>query len=167
MLAKAEPPPPTGRALDLACGRGRHALLLAERGYRVEAVDFALPALTALAGVARARKLTIDCIAADVGTWPLPVGRYALVVVVNFLDRDVFPLLRAAVTPGGSLLYETHRRENGMPSRIRPELLLAPGELDELCRGWHVLHRADGTALHRGTPAARAGILARRPTPPH
>ena len=34
-----------GRALDLGCGNGRHAMWLAERGWRVTAVDFSTEAL--------------------------------------------------------------------------------------------------------------------------
>jgi SAM-dependent methyltransferase len=158
---------PARRALDVACGRGRHALLLAERGYAVDAVDFAVPALTALRRTAAARHHAIDCVAADVTTWPMPAARYALVVVVNFLERGLFASLRAAVAPGGALLYETHRHVDGVPSAVRADFLLAPGELDELCRGWDVLMRADGAELHRGTPTPRAGILARRPASPH
>jgi SAM-dependent methyltransferase len=159
--------PPAGRALDVACGRGRHALLLAERGYAVDGVDFAVPALMAIRRSAVASGLAIDCVAADVTTWPIPAARYALVVVVNFLERALLRSLREAVAPGGALLYETHQRVDGMPPPIRPEFCLAPGELDELCRGWDVLARIDGTALHRGTPTPRAGILARRPASPH
>ncbi len=159
--------PAAGRALDVACGRGRHALLLAERGYEVDAVDFAVPALMAVRRAAAARGLAIDCVAADVTTWPIPAAHYALVVVVNFLERALLGSLRDAVAPGGALLYETHRRADDTTSPIRPEFCLAPGELDELCRGWDVLARAEGTALHRGTPTPRAGILARRPASPH
>lgn len=159
--------PAAGRALDLACGRGRHALLLAERGYLVDAVDFAVPALTTLRRGAAARGLTIDCLAADVTAWPIPCARYALVLVVNFLDRASFASLRDAVAPGGALLYETHCRADGVVSLLRPEFLLAPGELDELCRGWHVLLRAESSVTHRGRPTPRAGILARRPSSPH
>jgi tellurite methyltransferase len=147
------------RALDVACGRGRHALLLAQRGYRVDAVDYAPAALQTLQNAARARGLSIACVAADVGAWPLPPARYALVLVVNFLDRALFPALRASVAPGGALLYETHRRDDTDPSRyaVRTEFQLAPGELEKLCRDWFVLLRDDGLAEHRG------GILARRP----
>jgi tellurite methyltransferase len=159
--------PLAGRALDVACGRGRHALLLAERGYEVDAVDFALPALMALRRTAIARGLAIECVAADLTMWPVPVAHYALVVVVNFLERALLGSLRDAVAPGGALLYETHRHADGTTSPIRAEFRLAPGELDELCRGWDVLVRADGTALHRGTPTPRAGVLARRPASAH
>jgi len=37
---------PTGRVLDLGCGGGRHAILLAQNGYQVSAVDFAAAAIT-------------------------------------------------------------------------------------------------------------------------
>ena len=40
---------PTGPALDLACGTGRHALLLAARGQLVTAVDWSGTALDILA----------------------------------------------------------------------------------------------------------------------
>ncbi len=153
------------RALDVACGRGRHALLLAEHGYRVDAVDYAPMALRTLQKTARARGLPITCVAADVTAWPLPPERYALVLVVNFLDRRIFPALRAAVAPGGAFLYETHSRDETHPSRssVRAEFQLVAGELEDLCRDWSVLLRHDGVAEPRDRGAARAGILARRP----
>jgi SAM-dependent methyltransferase len=164
LLGPVAPAEPIPRALDLASGRGRHALLLAEHGYAVDAVDFARPALAALQAAARMRALAVQCLTADVTTWPLPPARYALIVVVNFLDRALLPSLLAAVAPGGALLYETHRRDDTQPSQhLRSEFLLRPGELDDLCRGWHVLLRHDRTAIHDGRLVPRAGILARRP----
>lgn len=163
-LAVLGPPAAMTRALDLACGRGRHALLLAEHGFRVDAVDYAPAALVTAQAAARARGLTVTCIAADVTTWPLPVGRYAVVVVVNFLERALLEPIRRAVAPGGALLYETFRRDED-PSRqaMRPDFLLAPGELEHVCRDWAVLLRHDAVVTHDGRPVARAGILARRP----
>jgi hypothetical protein len=95
----------------------------------------------------------------------LPAARYALVTVVNFLDRSLLASLRAAVAPGGALLYETHRGDEqvGAESAVRAEFLLAPGELDEVCRGWRILIRHEDTTTHDGKRVARAGILARRP----
>jgi SAM-dependent methyltransferase len=153
------------RALDVASGRGRHALVLAGEGYDVVAVDFAVPALATLARTANARGLAVACLAADVTAWPLPVARFGLVVVVDFLERALFPALRAAVAPGGALLYETHRQSDdpSAPSPLRPEFVLAPGEIDELGRDWCVLLRRDAHVLHRGTPAMRSGILTERP----
>jgi len=168
MLDAETSTPPTRRALDLACGRGRHALLLAERGYDVDAVDYALPALTALKRAADARDLKIHCLATDVTTWPLPCARYALVTVINFLERTLFDSLRDAVAPGGALLCETHRRDERIaPAHaLRGNFLLAPGELDELCRGWRILTHHEDTTTHDGKLVTRAGILAQRPVAP-
>jgi hypothetical protein len=44
-----------------------------------------------------------------------------------------------------------------------PEFLLAPGELDDVCRGWEVVARHAGTGVHHDATMARAGVLARRP----
>ena len=44
---------------------------------------------------------------ADLTQHPLPRGRFDLVVVCRYLQRDLFPALRAAVAPGGVVIYET------------------------------------------------------------
>ena len=157
-------PGTTARALDVACGRGRHALAMAAAGYAVDAVDYALPALRTLGREAVRRGLAVRCLAADVTSWPLPPARYALVVVVSFLERALYPALRAAVAPGGALLIETFARDPTAP--VAAEFALAPGELDLACAGWQVLARRDLQVEHAGRPVARSGILARRPLPP-
>ena len=46
---------PSGRALDVACGAGRNALYLAERGYAVTGIDVSPVALARAAESAAAR----------------------------------------------------------------------------------------------------------------
>jgi SAM-dependent methyltransferase len=155
-------PPAPGRALDLACGGGRHARLLAARGYRVEAIDVALAALQRLRRSAVGP--AIACVAADVTAWPLPRGRYAVVVVTDFLVRHLFPALRDALAPGGVLVLETFLRgqERYGPPR-NPDHLLVPGELRDACSGWTVLAAYEGETRRAGSTALRAGIVARKP----
>jgi ComF family protein len=142
------------RALDVASGRGRHALVLAREGYDVVAVDFAVPALATLARTANARGLAVACLAADVTAWPLPVARFGLVVVVDFLERALFPALRAAAPRRRPAVRDPPpERRPERASALRPEFVLAPGEIDELGRDWCVLLRHDAHVLHRGTPA--------------
>ena len=131
----------------------------------MEAIDYAPAALRTLQERARERARSIACIAADVTAWPIPRDRYHLVVVVNFLERALFPALRACVAPGGALLYETHRRDDtdASPDAVRSEFQLAPGELEHLCRDWTVVLREDSVAEHRNRLVARTGILARKP----
>ena len=151
------------RALDVACGTGRHALLLAAHGFQVTAVDYAHAALVTLRTAARAHDLTIDPLVADVESWPIPAGRFELVVVVDFLARPLLPALRAAVTPGGLLVMETFtvgQERLGHPRN--PAYLLQLGELVASCRGWSILAAYEGTGSDT-TPACRAGIVARAP----
>ncbi|MGA8006302.1 MAG: SAM-dependent methyltransferase, partial [Burkholderiales bacterium] len=66
----------------------------------------------------------------DGSPWPLEAGRFAGIVVANYLYRPLFRHLIAALAPGGVLIYETFMAGNeryGKPSK--PEFLLAPGEL--------------------------------------
>jgi len=168
VLARADADGATAsrRALDVACGGGRHALAAAARGYRVTAVDYARPALAALRAAAAERGLAVDAIhplVADVERWPIPPARFDLVMVVDFLWRPLFPALRAALAPGGVLVIETFlagQEKHGHPAN--PDFLLRPGELAALCRGWEVLASYEGETKDPA-PACRAGVAARAP----
>src|SRR5262245_10009608 len=56
-----------GLALDIACGAGRHSIYLAERGFRVVAVDWAEAGINALMAEARRRGVAerIEPVVAD------------------------------------------------------------------------------------------------------
>lgn len=116
-----------GTVLDVACGGGRHARYFAERGHPVDAVDRDPSAIAGLNGLAGVSALCADI---EGGSWPFPGQRYAAVVVTNYLHRPLFPVLRAALEPGGVLIYETFAQGNekyGRPSN--PNFLLRHGEL--------------------------------------
>jgi len=122
-----------GAVLDLACGQGRHARLLAGLGYRVEAVDRDHVALAALAGVAG---VATRCADVEGAPWPYAAGRFDGIVVSNYLYRPLMGDLLAALRPGGVLIYETFALGNeklGRPSN--PEFLLRPGELLQWVEG--------------------------------
>lgn len=118
---------PGGRALDLACGHGRHALLLASLGLRVTALDRAAQALAGLRGHPGMEVLEADL---EAGAWPLAGRSFDGIVVANYLHRPLFPLLAGALAEGGVLIYETFMIGNerfGRPAN--PDFLLRPGEL--------------------------------------
>ncbi|MGW6569584.1 bifunctional class I SAM-dependent methyltransferase/N-acetyltransferase [Streptomyces sp. NPDC054975] len=82
LLALAGPLPERPRVLDLGCGPGRSALLLAaEAGAEVTAVDLHQPFLDELREAADARGLgdRIRTLHADMGELPLPDGSFDLV----------------------------------------------------------------------------------------
>lgn len=117
-----------GEVLDLACGSGRHARLLASFGHTVIALDRDPQALAAAAGEG------IEPIEYDVeapgNPWPFAPRSLAGIVVTNYLHRPLFGALAASLAPDGVLIYETFARGNeayGKPSN--PDFLLMPGEL--------------------------------------
>ena len=150
---------PKGRALDVACGGGRHALALAASGFRVAGLDIQFDALSAARSAARFQGLDLSLACADLTSMPLPRARFHVIVVTRYLDRRMFPTVRDALVKGGVLLFETFtelqlRYDRGPRSR---EHLLAPGELRTLVRGMDLLFDEEVSA-----PDAVARVAARR-----
>ena len=121
--------------LDVACGSGRHLRWLAANGHAMTGVDRDATALAGLQG-------TGELVCADIenGPWPLAGRQFGAVVVTNYLWRPLWPQILDSVAPGGVLLYETFSQGNaafGKPSR--PDFLLAPGELLQVCADWNVV----------------------------
>src|SRR5215475_4409539 len=93
--------PAGATVLDVAAGRGRHALFFAERGDRVTAVDRDTSELP--------DHPNIEAVTADLedgSAWPLPGRRFGAVVVVSYLHRPLMTALLDAIEPGGVLLYQ-------------------------------------------------------------
>ncbi len=156
--------PDTGRALDLACGRGRHALFLAERGLSVTAIDSSAEALGQLRGEATARNLEIETRQVDLEVDPqLPPAAFHLVLLLFYLQRSLMPNLRDAVRPGGIAVVRTFSSAGPFPGGPdNPNFVLRPGELLEIFAGWDILRHEEGLE-----PSSKggsvAGIVARHP----
>lgn len=103
---------PGCRVLDLPCGTGRHAHLLAQRGHHVVAVDRD----AALLGTPAAG--SVDWICADMRALPLAGGRFDSIICLwqsfgYFGARENEDLLRewaAIVRPGGNLILDLYHR---------------------------------------------------------
>src|SRR5690349_5375522 len=71
---------PAGRALDVAAGLGRHALLLARHGWTVDAVDLSLEGLRILRDRARDTGAEVNLILADFDTFAVRSQSYDLII---------------------------------------------------------------------------------------
>ena len=91
-------------ALDLACGKGRNSLPLAELGYKVVSVDNNKSSLEEFSHE-NVIKLNIDI--EKIENWPLYNKKFDLIIVVNFLSRDLFTLIIDSLKKNGFLIYET------------------------------------------------------------
>jgi len=139
---------PPGRALDLACGTGRHALYLARLGWEVTAVDRSPAAIRRLREAGRG--LAIDARVADLetGEFAIEAGAYDLICDFYYLQRDLFAQIREGVRPGGTVVAAIHRTGTyGMDS----------GELREVFAGWKILYYSEAP-----DPRPTARLIARR-----
>jgi SAM-dependent methyltransferase len=156
----------TARALDVATGLGRNAIYLARAGYRVDAVDISPTALREAATRARRERVrNIRWIAADLDRWRPRRAWYDVVVNAFYLNRRLFAALRAAVRPGGLLVFETHLASRTDAGPRGGRYRLRPGELRRALRGWDVLYANDGVSREGRRMLALARIIARRPLP--
>jgi SAM-dependent methyltransferase len=124
---------PQGEVLDLACGSGRHARRFAARGHAVLAVDRDALALSQAAGQG-VQTVQMD-LEAEAFQWPFAPGRFAAIVVTNYLHRPLLAALAASLRADGVLIYETFAEGNAEFGRpANPAFLLQPGELLALAR---------------------------------
>jgi rhodanese-related sulfurtransferase/SAM-dependent methyltransferase len=163
LLANASLAPRGAKTLDVACGRGRHALLLAGAGYPVRGVDRDAANVAWLGTLARRLQLPLDAAVVDLEAPAADLGTEAgeLVLVFNYLHRPLFPALVRSLKPGGVLIYETYTREQAERGRpANPDHLLEPGELPKLVAPLEVVREREGDYDGR----AIASVAARRPT---
>ena len=189
VVAEMNGRPGPRRALDLAMGEGRHAMPLVEAGFVTYGVDVAVGRLLNARRMLHGRRLDVMQWAADLDSYPLPVGHFDLLFCTRFLLRARWDDLKRSVRPGGFVMYETFTTgqiargfgpsadsgpSRGSTSSPRPE----PAEGRARSRGGpssrhHLLEPgelgaafADWTVLYSEEveePAAMARLVARKP----
>ncbi|MGO9878363.1 MAG: class I SAM-dependent methyltransferase [Acidimicrobiales bacterium] len=126
-----------GRALDVACGEGRNAVWLAEKGWDVTGVDFSRVGLAKARQLAADRGVEVTWVEADVVRWLAQPGSFDLVVVLYLhlpgeQRRQMLDHATASLAPGGVLLVVGHDRSNllrGTGGPQDPAVLFAPEDL--------------------------------------
>jgi len=156
-----------GPAVDLACGRGRHALALGAAGIPALGIDRDAAALAELRDAARGLPAPVVGVRADLETpfgIPVRTGSCGAILVFCFLFRALAPAIEAALAPGGLLVYETFTRDQSSLGHgpRKPAFLLEPGELAKLFPGLEVLATWEGRTPGPH-PDALARLTARRP----
>ena len=122
--------PTQGQALDLACGLGANALLLAKAGLSVDAWDISAVALQNLRRQAAAQHCEINTRQCNISANLLPVEAYDVIVISRFLDRTLCNAIMAGLKPAGLLFYQTFTRNKlDRTGPNNPDYLLASQEL--------------------------------------
>jgi 2-polyprenyl-3-methyl-5-hydroxy-6-metoxy-1,4-benzoquinol methylase len=139
--------PSSGVALDVACGRGRHALWLAAQGLTTYAIDRDEAAISALREGAGCQGLPLIAKVCDleIGEPDLGCKRYDVIVVVHYLYRPLLPMLVKALAPDGVLVYETFTSAQAMRGHpTNSDFLLESGELLNLVQPLKILKAREG-----------------------
>jgi len=153
---------PSGRALDLACGTGRNALWLAERGWSVTAVDGAASAVEEVRRRAHGRGLAVDVHLANLekGEYRIDPETWDLILMCYYLQTDLFVMAKQGLVPGGIVLVVVHAAEPGEePSAFS----LPAGDLPNYFAGWEILHSYEGQPEDYAHRRRVAEIVAHRP----
>lgn len=128
-----------GNALDLACGTGRHAIFLAEKGWRVTAVDNSSVGIEIAEQRAKEKGLAIDFRVADLekGEFQIEENAYDLICNFYYLQRDLFGAMKKGLKSGGIIISTIHIYGEGEKSG---RFLLREGELKEFFDEFEILH---------------------------
>ncbi len=153
----------SGRALDLGCGTGTHAIYLAQHGWDVIGIDFSPKAISAAREKARQASVKVDFQVADVSRLNL-VGKFDLALDVGCfhgLDagerKRYIEQLARLVRPGGKfMLWALDRPAPFENYGIAPQVveqLFAPQ--------FRLTHSEQGD--HRGRPTTWYWFTRREP----
>jgi ubiquinone/menaquinone biosynthesis C-methylase UbiE len=114
-VLRALDPDPDDAVLEVACGTGRFAVALAERGVRVTGVDVSAPMLERARDKARRRSTTdrVAFLRGDAARLPFPDGAFDAVLAMRFFhlaDRPVRFLRELRRVSRGPVVFDTFRR---------------------------------------------------------
>ena len=148
------------KALDIACGMGRNAKLLASMGFEVDALDISEVAIEHLEDIENIHAKVVDF-----DSYKLKENTYDLIVCTYFLERKLFPQIELALRDGGIFIMETFMHDElneNIPSN--KDFLLDKGELEQtFCKAYEIIYLnhfiAEGIC---GNKNLRASMVARK-----
>lgn len=155
-----------GRALDIACGVGRHAIYLAEHGWQVTAVDSSRVGIEILRQRALELGLSIGGEVADLetGEFHIEPVAYDLICDFYYLQRDLFPSIRGGTKPGGAVVAAIHLNDGNPQAKPQnPAFLLEPGELKTLFSDWEITYYQECPSDEGGHHHDTAYLIVRKP----
>lgn len=123
----------TGKALDIGCGGGRDSVFLSIKGYQVTAIDNKQRVLDRAQQLAAKHQQQIEwrcCNVNQLGC--LPDEKFDLIVVVRYLNRDLFDWIQSHLNEQGYLLFQTFTEGvQSFDSPKNPNFILKKGELSQ------------------------------------
>lgn len=149
-----------GQALDVACGTGRNAHFLCEKGFDVDAVDISDYALSQVKNHSHISKLE-----ADLDTYNITPNKYDLIINMNYLNRRLASQMKDALKKDGLIIFETFIVAHGefqMPT-TNLDYLLRKNELLHLFIGLEIIYYEEKIEINRlGERVKIASLVAKK-----
>jgi SAM-dependent methyltransferase len=139
LVAKAIEDLTPGAAVDLGCGTGATALMLARQGWEVTGVDLSPGAIRLATAAARDAGLDARFITADITTWE-PDRHYDLATLTYALpggarSHTVMGTAIRALRPGGTLIAVEWDHSMAERWNMNPDDLPSPSDLAAMVPG--------------------------------
>lgn len=137
---------PLGPALDIATGEGRNAVYLAKKGFQVEGVDISVVGLRKAQKLAAENGVKLQTVNADLNKYKIRTNYYSVILNFLYLQRNLFPQIKAGLKKGGVVVFETHTTDqlkNSGSATWQREYLLEPGELKKAFSEFEILHYSE------------------------
>ncbi len=153
-----------GSTLDIACGRGRNSLYLAEKGFTVTGIDISDQGLKLLEQEATNLNLTLNLLQLDLeASVALPQGPFDVILKFFYLQRSLLPIIKEILRPGGVVVLRSFiNAESPKNEPGNPAFILNSGELLDIFTGWDILLYEEGLEESQ-TGGNLTGIVARKP----
>ncbi|KGK90169.1 methyltransferase domain-containing protein [Clostridium sp. HMP27] len=131
-----------GTILDIACGDGRNALFLLERGYRVTGVDFSSKALERLNMFAKRNSYLVNTMQIDL-TMPNcldDIGIYDNILINHYrLNKHQLKNIESHITDGGILFVCGFGHKHKADFKIRKEDLIQPTDFEDISKFFELI----------------------------
>ncbi|HSB07045.1 MAG TPA: class I SAM-dependent methyltransferase [Thermodesulfobacteriota bacterium] len=156
---------PAGKALDVAAGEGRNAVLLAQHGFEVDAVDISERGLKKARGLARDAGVKIRTVLSDLDDYRIEKEKYDLIGNFYFLRRSLIPKMKKGLKKGGRVIFETYileHRDLGTGGPKQAKYFLKTNELLRLFKDFRILIYREGIFKEGGRRKAIASLIAEK-----
>lgn len=155
------------RALDVACGTGRNARFLAESGFEsVLGLDISDVAIRKATKFNRTQNLPVSYQLHDLDQGLSDFGKFDLIAVIRFVDRDLIAAIDENLNEGGCVLFELHMKYAGKEQLAGPRTRryrVESGEIQQLVSRLEILREFEGLITDPdGRRSAVVQVLARR-----
>ncbi len=152
---------PKGKALDIAMGEGRNGVFLAAHGFDVTGLDISEVGLQKAHRLAKENGVSIKTQVVDLEKASLEKNSYDVILMMYYMQRDLFDQIKEALKPGGMVVVETYNVDYlKYNSGFRRQWALETNELLKVFKDFKIIRYQ---AFDDGAHQAYSSIIAQKP----